>query len=68
MPWLTTEEAAEILGYHPETIREMMRENRLRGRKHGHVWLVDSNSVEIFRKRIQAKGFKKNDPRRRRLK
>jgi hypothetical protein len=25
MPWITTEEAAEILDYHPEGIRMMLR-------------------------------------------
>ena len=43
--WLTTEEDAEILGYHPETVREMLRAGRQRGGKFGHVWLIYPGSV-----------------------
>ncbi len=64
MPWMTTEEAAEELGYHPETIREMLRSGRLQGRKFGNVWWVDSASVDRFRVRIEQLGLNKNDPRR----
>jgi len=64
MPWLTTEEAAEILDYHPETIREMLRAGRLKGKKYGHVWLVEPNSVDEYKQLVRDQGYEKNDPRR----
>jgi excisionase family DNA binding protein len=68
MPWLTTEEAAEILEYHPETIREMLRDGRLKGKKHGYLWLVNPDSVDDFKSWIMKHGFEKHDPRRGTLK
>jgi excisionase family DNA binding protein len=64
MPWMTSEEAGEILNYHPETVREMLRSGRLQGRKFGNVWWVDSASVDRFKRRIDRQGLDKNDPRR----
>ena len=62
MPWLTTEEAARILGYHPESIRRLLRKGSLSGIKYGPVWFVDNNSVQEFKKH---KGkLEKHDPRR----
>ncbi len=64
MPWMTTEEVAEELGYHPESIRTLMRTGRLVGRHYGRVWLVDPDSVAEFKRRMKAEGFAKHDPRR----
>ena len=67
MPWLTTEETAHILEYIIEYIRRLIRAGRLRAMKHGHIWLVDPNSVKELRDvldRQSSKGFSKYDPRR----
>lgn len=67
MPWLTTEEAAEILDYHPEYVRHLLRNGRLKGRKLGIFWLVDPDSAEELRELItkqEKQGYSKNDPRR----
>jgi len=64
MPWLTTEEAAEILDYHPEGIRMMLRDGRLAGKKYGNVWFVDEDSVRDFKSWVESQGFTKHDPRR----
>jgi len=67
MPWLTTEETAEILDYHPEYVRHLLRIGRLKGQKFGVVWFVDPEAVSELRERLDNQdklGFTKNDPRR----
>ena len=67
MPWLTTEEAAQILDYNIEYIRRLIRTDRLKAMKHGHIWLVDPRSVEELRKvldRQLREGYSRYDPRR----
>ncbi len=67
MPWLTTEEAAQILDYNIEYIRRLIRTGRLTAMKHGHIWLVDPGSVEELRNvldRQLSEGYSKYDPRR----
>lgn len=48
--WILTDEAAARLHVHQETVREMLREGRLRGKKLGprvqHHWLVDAKHVD----------------------
>ncbi len=38
--WLTTQEAAELAGYHPEHLRELIREQKIKARKWGNAWMV----------------------------
>jgi len=67
MPWLTTEEAAEILDYNIEYVRRRIRNRRLKAKKHGHVWLVDPESVKSLRQKLNRQireGYSKYDPRR----
>ena len=40
--WIMTDEAAARLRVKPAAVRRMLRERRLRGTKHGTVWLVDA--------------------------
>ena len=64
MPWMTTEEAARQLGYHPEAIRMMLRSGRLKGKHYGRIWLLDPTSVAEFEAWVAEQGFAKHDPRR----
>ena len=43
--WITTSEAAKISNYHPETIRELVREGKVEGQKFGPVWQVSKQSL-----------------------
>lgn len=43
--YLTVEEAAEVLRVHPETVRVMLREKRLKGRKLGKDWRIPRSEV-----------------------
>ena len=51
--WITTREAAQIAGYHPERIRELLREGKVRARKFGLVWQVHRLSLLGYRRRAK---------------
>ena len=46
--WITTTEAAEISGYHPEYVRRLVRNDQIRARKFGVVWQVDRKSLSNY--------------------
>lgn len=60
--FMTTQEAAEKLGFHVKTIPSMMRDKELDGIRFGRAWLVSRKSVNEYLKK--TKGMSKNDPRR----
>lgn len=61
--YMTTEEAAKALGFHVQSIRNMIRTNKLEGLKiGGKTWLVSKKSVQEYVK--ETSGMSKNDPRR----
>jgi len=60
--YMTTEEAAELLGLHVETIRLFLRYKRFTGKKWGRTWLVSRQSVTDYQKENADK--EKHDPRR----
>lgn len=45
-------DAATRLGVSPQTIRNWLRRNRLKGRMQGRTWLVDTKSIEALEPRI----------------
>lgn len=44
--WLSTDEAAALLGKKPDTIRSLCRNEKIRCMKRGGEWLVHRSSVE----------------------
>ena len=60
--FITTQEAAEKLGFHAKTIPQMIAKNRLSGLRFGRAWLVSKKSVQEYLDKTQ--GMSKNDPRR----
>lgn len=43
--WITTEEAAQLSGYHPEYIRELIRAKKIKAQKFAVVWQVSRKSL-----------------------
>ena len=43
--WITTAEAAKLSGYHPVYLRELIRDEKIRGKKFGIVWQVNKQSL-----------------------
>ncbi|RMH38219.1 MAG: DNA-binding protein [Gammaproteobacteria bacterium] len=60
--YVTTKEAAELLGYHIDHVRRMLREGDLKGRKVGYMWFVLLDSIRAYQE--ANKEFNKFDRRR----
>jgi len=54
--WITTAEAASLSGYHPERVRELMREGKVFGQKFGLTWQVDRVSLLAYLEEMEKKG------------
>jgi excisionase family DNA binding protein len=59
--YMTVQEAAEELGYHPKSIYRLLNRGDLEAEKRG-VWLILRKSVEDYAQSVR--GLDKNDPRR----
>jgi len=57
--WLTVNEAAEQSGYNAEYIRELLRQGKIKARKFSIVWMVSSESLSAYLKKVQALGKKR---------
>jgi excisionase family DNA binding protein len=64
--YMTTQEAAEKLGFHVKSIPKMVRDNILEGVRFGRFWLVARKSVDEYLNK--TRGMRKTDPRRKRQK
>ena len=56
---LTVLEAAKLSGYHPERIRELIRENKITAYKFSIVWQVDRQSLIDYLAKVQKLGNKR---------
>ncbi|MBI1792634.1 MAG: hypothetical protein HYR70_00395 [Chloroflexi bacterium] len=54
--WLTTYEAARISGYNPDYIRQLIRSQKVRGRKWGLSWQVSRQSLEQHKRKTEKLG------------
>jgi hypothetical protein len=61
--WITTAEAVIISGYHPERIRELLREGKIVGQKFGPVWQINRGSILKYLRIIEKSG-KRRGPKR----
>jgi excisionase family DNA binding protein len=57
--WLTVKEAAKLSGYHPEHLRELIREGIILARKFGPVWAVSRESLLAYVRKMQESGEKR---------
>ena len=57
--WLTIHEAADLSGYHPESIRELIRQGKIKARKFSIVYQVNRSSLLSFMKKAQTMGEKR---------
>ncbi len=46
--WITTQEAAELSGYHADYIRKLLQAGKLHGRKWGQAWQVSRKSLNDY--------------------
>jgi excisionase family DNA binding protein len=57
--WITVTRAAEISDYHPERIRELIREGKINAHKFGTVWAVYKTSLLEYLQKMQESGEKR---------
>jgi len=57
--WLTINEAAKLSGYHPEHLRELVREGKIDARKFGTVWALNRESLLDFIHKTEELGEKR---------
>jgi excisionase family DNA binding protein len=57
--WLTVNEAAELVDYHEETIRELARNGKITARKISIVWQVSRKSLLKYVKKVEELGGKR---------
>lgn len=46
--WITTREAAEIIKVTVHQVRYLLHKGMLKGRRFGHVWMVDKKSAKKY--------------------
>jgi excisionase family DNA binding protein len=56
--WITTNEAAKLIGVTPQQVRYLLRHGILRGRKFGHVWMVERRSAKEYKESERKPGPK----------
>ncbi|MEW6028133.1 MAG: hypothetical protein AB1554_01485 [Chloroflexota bacterium] len=54
--WLTTFEAARVSGYNPDYVRQLIRSQKVQGRKWGLSWQVSWRSLEEYVKKVEKLG------------
>lgn len=60
--FMTTKDAAKILGFHAESIRHLVYKNKLESIRFGRSLLIPKKAVQEYLEK--TKGMNKNDPRR----
>lgn len=57
--WLTTREASELSGYHPDYVRKLVKIGEIKARKWGNAWMINRESLLLYLASIRAKGEKR---------
>ena len=60
--YMSTDEAAKLLGFHVQSVRYMVNNQTLEGIKVGRSWLVSRESVKEYLEKTRS--MSKHDPRR----
>ena len=61
--WITTNEASELSGYHPDYIRKLIRVGHIHARKWLRDWQVDKKSLEGYLKQMGNLGERRGPKR-----
>jgi excisionase family DNA binding protein len=58
--WVTTREAAKLIGVTDAHVRYLLGKNRITGKKFAGVWMVSRQSVVEYREKIAQLGKRKH--------
>jgi excisionase family DNA binding protein len=61
--WITTQEAAELSGFHPEYVRRLARQGKIGAEKKGRDWWIDRDVLHAYLQTVEDLGPQKFDPR-----
>ncbi len=56
--WITTADAVALSGYHPERIRELAREGKIKSQKWGRDWQISRSSLLKYLQAARKSGEK----------
>ncbi len=57
--WLTTKQAAEMSGYHPEYIRRLIRLGEIEAQKFGRDWVIERAKLLAYTREAKKLGRKR---------
>lgn len=57
--WLSTKEAAELAGYHPDHLRRLIRAGSVTARKWGNAWMISRESLLAYLLKIDSEGARR---------
>lgn len=60
--WITTSEAADLMGATADYVRKAIKRKLLRGTKRGRDWFIDRESVLAYVEEMQRLGTAKHNP------
>lgn len=60
--WITTNEAAELSGYHVNHIRRLIRHGEVEARKFGPIWQVNKQSLLSYLDAARESGDRRWGP------
>lgn len=60
--WITTQEAADLSGYHVNYLRKLIRRGDIRGRKISIVWLINRRSLLEYMAQAEESDDKRRGP------
>ena len=58
--FISVREASERYGYSGSHIRQLLLANKIEGRKFANAWMVDAESLQEYRARMEMLGKKKH--------
>ena len=62
--WITTEQAAELSGYHVIYLLDLLRSGKVKGRKFGPIWQVSRASLLEYVNEAKKSEDKRRGPKR----
>jgi excisionase family DNA binding protein len=57
--WITTDEAAQLIGYTRRHVRRLVETGKVNGRRFGKVWQVSRSSLLAYLRRAEKLGEKR---------
>ena len=57
--WITTDEAADLSGYHSDHVRRLILDKKIKAQKWGRDWQVSRSDLMAYVRRMEKAGEKR---------